>query len=103
VAASQLFHWRKTYVEGLLVVVGSSEQVVSASGLHESMERIKLLCTTYPGINHKRVYRLYSDANLAVMKRKNAKRPLLERMKLQIGQRVNEVWSMADSVVMHLI
>lgn len=53
-----------------------------------------LLRPAYPGINHKRVYRLYSIANLAVRKRRKAKRPLSERVPLQIAQRVNEVWSM---------
>ena len=43
VAASQLFHWRKAYVEGSLVAVGSNEQVVPASELQEAMKRIKLL------------------------------------------------------------
>jgi len=41
-------------------------------------------------VNHKRVYRLYSAANLAVRKRKKAKRPASERVPLQIaseGQR----------------
>ncbi len=53
-----------------------------------------LLRPTFPGINHKRIYRLYSDANLAVRKRKKAKRPVSERVPLQTAQRVNEVWSM---------
>lgn len=53
-----------------------------------------MLRPTFPGINHKRIYRLYSDANLAVRKRKKAKRLLSERVPLQIAQRVNEVWSM---------
>lgn len=34
------------------------------------------------------------SANLAVRKRKKAKRPLSESVPLQIAQRVNEVWSM---------
>ena len=29
-----------------------------------------MLRTEYPGVNHKRVYRLYSEANLAVRRRK---------------------------------
>jgi putative transposase len=45
-------------------------------------------------VNHKRVYRLYRDANLAVRRRKKAKRPLNERVPLQLAQTVNEVWSM---------
>ena len=45
-------------------------------------------------MNHKRVYRLYRDANLAVRRRKKAKRPLNERVPLQLALTVNEVWSM---------
>lgn len=35
-----------------------------------------LLRPELPGVNHKRVYRLYSGANLAVRERKKARRPL---------------------------
>ena len=48
----------------------------------------------FPGVNHKKVYRLYSAANLAVRKRRKAKRPASERMPLQLARAVNEVWSM---------
>ena len=48
----------------------------------------------FPGVNHKKVYRLYSAANLAVRKRKKAKRPANERVPLQLASTVNEVWSM---------
>ena len=51
-----------------------------------------LLRPAFPEVNHKRVYRLYSIARLAVRKRKKAKRPANERVPLQIAQRVNEVW-----------
>ena len=34
-----------------------------------------LLRVDFPGVNHKRVYRLHSDANLAVRKRKKVRRP----------------------------
>ena len=53
-----------------------------------------LLRNDFPGVNHKRVYRLYSAANLALRKRKKAKRPVVERTPLNIAQRINEVWSM---------
>ncbi len=53
-----------------------------------------LLRPEYPGINHKRVYRLYSAADLAVRKRKKVKRPSSERVPLQLAMTVNEVWSM---------
>jgi len=60
-----------------------------------------LLRPEFPQVNHKRVYRIYSAADLAVRKRKKAKRPASERVPLQIAQSVNEVWSMdfvSDSV-----
>ena len=53
-----------------------------------------LLRLDFPGVNHKRVYRLYSAADLAVRKRKKAKRPVMERTPLNIARRINEVWSM---------
>ena len=48
----------------------------------------------FPGVSHRKVYRLYSAANLAVRKRKKAKRPVNERVPLQLAEMVNEVWSM---------
>ncbi len=53
-----------------------------------------LLCPAFPGINHKRVYRLYSQANLAVRKRKKVRRAAAERVPLQRATTVNAVWSM---------
>jgi putative transposase len=53
-----------------------------------------LLRSQFPGVNHKRIYRLYSEANLAVRRRKKAKRPGGERVPLQLAQNINEVWSM---------
>ena len=53
-----------------------------------------LLRPAHPKVNHKRIYRLYSEAKLAVRKRKKAKRPANERVPLQLAQAVNEVWSM---------
>jgi len=53
-----------------------------------------LLRLDFPGVNHKRVYRLYNQAQLAVRKRKKAKRALSERVPLAVASRVNEVWSM---------
>ena len=53
-----------------------------------------MLRAEFPGVNHKRVYRLYSEANLAVRRRRKAKRPMSERVPLQLAQNVNEVWSM---------
>ena len=48
----------------------------------------------FPGVNHKRVYRLYRAANLAVKKRRKVRRPPSERQPLGVAKRVNEVWSM---------
>jgi putative transposase len=53
-----------------------------------------LLRRDFPSVNHKRVYRLYREAYLAVRKRKKSKRPLNERVPLQLAKAVNEVWSM---------
>lgn len=53
-----------------------------------------LLRPRFPGVNHKRVYRLYRQAHLAVRRRKKGKRPLSERVPLQLARTVNEVWSM---------
>jgi putative transposase len=53
-----------------------------------------LLRPQFPGVNHKRVYRLYRQANLAVRRRKKGKRPVNERIPLQLARTVNEVWSM---------
>jgi putative transposase len=53
-----------------------------------------LLRQEFPGVNHKRVYGLYKNANLAVRRRKKVKRPPNERVPLQIARKVNDVWSM---------
>lgn len=52
-----------------------------------------LLRPEFPKVNHKRVYRLYCAAKLAVMKRKKIILPVSERVPLQLAQNVNEVWS----------
>jgi putative transposase len=56
----------------------------------------------FPDVNHKKVYRLYTEAGLTVRKRKKAKRPISERQPLSIAQTINQVWSMdfvSDSLV----
>lgn len=53
-----------------------------------------LLRPQFPGVNHKRVYRLYSEARLAVRKRKKVRRAAVERVPQQLAKTVNEVWSM---------
>jgi putative transposase len=44
-------------------------------------------------VNHKRVYRLYSEQKLAVKRRKKTKRPMSERAKLLAPEAPNQVWS----------
>ena len=53
-----------------------------------------LLRVEFPAVNHKRVYRLYRQAQLAVRKRKKQRRVASERVPLKAATRVNEVWSM---------
>ena len=48
----------------------------------------------FPGVNHKRVYRLYSQAQLAVRKRKKVRRAASERVPLTVATHVHEAWSM---------
>lgn len=61
-----------------------------------------LLRPRFPSVNHKKVYRLYSSADLAVKQRKKAKRPSNDRQPLRAAQTLNAVWSMdfvSDSLV----
>lgn len=58
------------------------------SALHD------LLRVEFTSVNHKRVYRLYRNANLAVLRRRKGERPVNERVPLQLARKVNEVWSM---------
>jgi len=53
-----------------------------------------MLRKQFPGVNHKRIYRLYRQANLTVKKRRKVKRPFQERVPLQIAKSINEVLSM---------
>ena len=53
-----------------------------------------LLDPEFPNVNHKRVYRLYREANLAVRKRRKAKYPSALRQPLEAAHAPNEVWSM---------
>ena len=52
-----------------------------------------LLRPEHPGINHKRIYRLYSEAGLAVRRQVKAKR-YGERVPLIAAETVNQTWSM---------
>ena len=53
-----------------------------------------LLRPEFPTVNHKKVYRLYREANLAVRRRKKARRPPVERQALSAAAAPNAVWSM---------
>jgi putative transposase len=53
-----------------------------------------LLRPEYPTVNHKKVYRLYREANLAVRRRKKIRRPPGERQALAAAAAPNAVWSM---------
>lgn len=53
-----------------------------------------MLRKQFPGVNHKRIYRLYRQANLTMKKRRKVKRPPQERVPLQIAKSINEVLSM---------
>ena len=53
-----------------------------------------LLRPDFPDVNHKRIYRLYRQANLAVRRRRKAKRPVSERQALSPASQPNAVWSM---------
>jgi putative transposase len=53
-----------------------------------------MLRAEFPSVNHKRIYRLYSQANLAVRRRRKGKRPVNEHVPLQLAHNVNEAWSM---------
>lgn len=60
-----------------------------------------LLRPSFRDVNHKRVYRLYTEAKLSVRRRRKGKRPSNERQPLGPAQTINEVWSMdfvADSL-----
>ena len=45
-------------------------------------------------VNHKRVYHLYSEASLAVKRRKRRKGVMIPREPLALPTQRNEVWSM---------
>jgi len=53
-----------------------------------------LLRLEYPAVNHKKVYRLYREANLAVRRRKKGRRPPGDRQPLSSATVPNAVWSM---------
>ena len=76
------------YLTGKIVEIAQARRRFGYRRIHD------MLRAEFPSVNHKRVYRLYSQANLAVRRRKKIKRPASERVPLQLAQGVNEVWSM---------
>jgi putative transposase len=44
-------------------------------------------------VNHKRVYRLYTEQKLSVKRRKKVKRPITERAELLVPDAPNQIWS----------
>ncbi len=53
-----------------------------------------LLGQEFSGVNHKKIYRLYREANLAVRRRRKVSRPATERQALIPASGPNAVWSM---------
>lgn len=65
---------------------GAAHSCDDYSGNRHVLDMLRL---HFSGVNHKKVDRLYSAANLAVRKRKNAKRSVSERVPLQLARTVN--------------
>ena len=53
-----------------------------------------LLRLEHPGINHKRIYRLYREQGLSVRRRNRRRKLTGERTPLEAATQLNEVWSM---------
>lgn len=73
------------------VTVELHEKIVEIARVRRSFGywRIhELLRSQFPGVNHKRVYRLYRQANLAVLRRKKGKRLVNERVPRQLARTV---------------
>src|SRR5579862_956026 len=74
-----------------------AEKIVSTAHVRRRFgyRRIRdLLRRKYPAVNHKKVYRLYREAQLSVRRRKKEKRPIGVRVPLRMATTINEVWSM---------
>ena len=59
-----------TALQGKIVEIAQVRRRFGYRRIHD------LLRPEFPGVNHKRVYRLYSEARLAVRKRKKVRRPM---------------------------
>ena len=75
-------------LSGRLIELAQARRRFGYRRLHD------LLGPGFPRVNHKRVYRLYREANLAVRKRRKAKFPSALRQPLEPAFAPNEVWSM---------
>ena len=75
-------------LSGRLIELAQARRRFGYRRLHD------LLRLEFPCVNHKRIYRLYREANLAVRKRRKAKYPSALRQPLQAAHAPNEVWSM---------
>lgn len=75
-------------LSGRLIELAQARRRFGYRRLHD------LLDLEFPDVNHKRVYRLYRDANLAVRRRRKAKYPSALRQPLQAACAPNAVWSM---------
>jgi hypothetical protein len=60
-------------LSGKIVEIAQARQRLGYQRIHE------LLHPEFPGMNHKHVYQLYSEANLAVRRRKKVRRPVPSR------------------------
>jgi putative transposase len=83
-------------LSGAIVEIAHARRRFGYRRIHDMLRQ------EFPDVNHKRVYRLYSVAKLAVRKRKKVRRPASERVPLRVACSVNEVWSMdfvSDSLV----
>ena len=75
---------------------GSLSSRVNASAL--VTEGCTYCCIEGHEINHKKTYRLYREAKLAMRRRKRRRGIAVERAQLQVPDRANQVWS-ADFVM----
>ena len=67
-------------LSGKIIEIAHARRRFGYRRIHD-MLRLK-----FPGVNHKRVYRLYSEANLAVHRRKKVRRHASERVSLQLAR-----------------
>uniref|UniRef100_UPI00406C7785 IS3 family transposase n=1 Tax=Rhodoferax sp. GW822-FHT02A01 TaxID=3141537 RepID=UPI00406C7785 len=58
-----------------------------------------LLRPEFSGVNHKRMYHLYTEANLTVRRCREAKRPPADRVPLQLAKSINNGTECGFSIV----